>query len=686
MRVLSLFRAGGRRRPSFTLVLAIGIAGLMPVALAAQDAAPPDAAPPAGTGEEIEVIVTAERLDTPAADVPAQVSVISADEILASGATSIVEVLDRVAGVTFSSYSNEAQAQVDLRGFGNGSVGRVLVLVDGVSVNSPDLAGVNWLAIPLDAVERIEIVRGSAAATYGNHAVAGVINVITRTPQRPLELRAFAGVGSDATNHQRLGVGHSAAWGSLSASAERSHTDGFRDRSAVDTLGLALAAESVIGDDLSLRITGNWADTAYQLPGSLTAAQYESDPTQASNPDDEASEQRVAAGLAAEWTASETVSARLRTEYGYTSVDNDTASYGTYTTRDLTTLSASPALVVEWGVGLLPLRTRLGVDWSHARQEGTGYTDASRNTVSSETALWQDTLGTGITTTAFVTPTLDLRGALRYDQSTVGAEKASAGIDESTTHRATVFEGGATLRPTPATRLYLSGGTLFRYPAIDEQADLNFADQFEADLDPERGFTVEAGGRVEVRDLLSASVGAYWLEMRDEIRYVYDPATFSGANENIGATRRLGADVEARLTPATWIDLSVGYGFVAATFARGDDRGKRVPLTATHTLDAEATLSPVAWLAAGPRVSARSAMYQGGDTANDQERVDPTAVTDLFLRVTPPGIPGNCAVVAEVTNLMDVRYAPVQFYSTFSGTAYYPAPGRRWNLSVSYRF
>ena len=137
---------------------------------------------------QINLVVTASRRESNILSSPAFTSVITSTEIAESGSSNLVELLSRQAGLNFSSYSNEAQAQVSLRGFGENSFGRVLVLVDGRRLNNPDMQGLNWLAIPLESIERIEILHGPGSVLYGNNAIGGVINIITKTPNKPWSL------------------------------------------------------------------------------------------------------------------------------------------------------------------------------------------------------------------------------------------------------------------------------------------------------------------------------------------------------------------------------------------------------------------------------------------------------------------------------------------------------------------
>lgn len=129
---------------------------------------------------EATVVVTADRDTEDIGDVGSSVSVITADEIDASGARWLLEVLQFAPGVNVVRNGPPGTlTEVFIRG-ANG--GHTLFLIDGVKVNSPtsggyDLAGVQLSA---DQIDRIEIVRGPQSTLYGSQAIGGVINVITR--------------------------------------------------------------------------------------------------------------------------------------------------------------------------------------------------------------------------------------------------------------------------------------------------------------------------------------------------------------------------------------------------------------------------------------------------------------------------------------------------------------------------
>ena len=131
-------------------------------------------------------VVSASRREQNKSDSPVAIDVITHDDIVASGATSIVELLRFQVGIDVAeSTSLEGNsAQVNVRGLPQEFAQNMQVRVDGRSVVSSANAGVYWQSLPigLDDIDRIEIVRGPNAALYGANAGQGVINIITVKP------------------------------------------------------------------------------------------------------------------------------------------------------------------------------------------------------------------------------------------------------------------------------------------------------------------------------------------------------------------------------------------------------------------------------------------------------------------------------------------------------------------------
>lgn len=126
-----------------------------------------------------EVVVSSPRLDIPFSEDSKSITVITAEQIANTPATSLVDVLRLQAGVDVLRQGMEgANADIYLRG---GTFSQVLLLIDGIRVDDPQ-TGHHTLnsALPLDVIERIEIVKGPAARIYGQNAFTGAINIVTK--------------------------------------------------------------------------------------------------------------------------------------------------------------------------------------------------------------------------------------------------------------------------------------------------------------------------------------------------------------------------------------------------------------------------------------------------------------------------------------------------------------------------
>ena len=166
-----------------------------------------------------DVVVTASRVATPITDVIADVSIIDRDRLDQAGQSSLLDLLAQQPGVQFTSNgSYRSNSGIFLRG---ASASQTLVLIDGMRVGSATTGGASLENIPLQRIERIEILRGAASALYGPDAVGGVIQIFSKAPTDKLTLAANVGVGTDG--QQQAGVSLRGSAGALGYSLGVSH-------------------------------------------------------------------------------------------------------------------------------------------------------------------------------------------------------------------------------------------------------------------------------------------------------------------------------------------------------------------------------------------------------------------------------------------------------------------------------
>lgn len=172
-----------------------------------------------------DIVVTATRTPQPVKNLTADMSVISAAEIRAAGQSTLAEVLQTQPGVEIASNGGPgSNTSVYLRG---ANAGHTLVLVDGMRIGSATNGATALENIPLDQIERIEILRGPASHLYGSEAIGGVIQIFTRSGKGAPAANFSAGFGSFNTRTLSAGYGGEFGDNRISLQAGYKDTDGI---------------------------------------------------------------------------------------------------------------------------------------------------------------------------------------------------------------------------------------------------------------------------------------------------------------------------------------------------------------------------------------------------------------------------------------------------------------------------
>lgn len=162
-----------------------------------------------------EVIVTATRAPKNLKNVPITVQVITADDIRKSQATSFQTFLEtEMAGINFT-YEG-GMPNINMLGF---SGKYVLFLIDGERMAGETFDNIDYDRIDLENIERIEIIKGAASSLYGSNALGGVLNIITKKAQKPLEGSLSYQYNTSKNHKSNLSVGTKQKWGNLKMNA-----------------------------------------------------------------------------------------------------------------------------------------------------------------------------------------------------------------------------------------------------------------------------------------------------------------------------------------------------------------------------------------------------------------------------------------------------------------------------------
>lgn len=179
--------------------------------------------------QDLPVVLTASRLSQHISDAPNAMSVIDRETIEASGFNNVADIFKLVPGMYVSYYSGN-QAIVSYHGTTDQYARRMQVMIDGRTVYLPLFGQVDWEDLPLQIhdIERIEVVRGPAAASYGANSTQGVINIITREAG---ELRGLKGYATTGARNSKSASMH---WGRSGENLDFRMTAGYRSSDGFD--------------------------------------------------------------------------------------------------------------------------------------------------------------------------------------------------------------------------------------------------------------------------------------------------------------------------------------------------------------------------------------------------------------------------------------------------------------------
>jgi iron complex outermembrane receptor protein len=641
-----------------------------------------------------EVVVTATRDREEIRKVPANVSVITEEEIKKSGATTVVELLDKLEGIYVRSYSgNPAESIIDMRGFGGENpFGKTLILLDGRRLNRPDMRGINWMQVPINTIERIEVVRGASSVLYGDAAIGGVVNIITKKGEGPPKFNASVLAGSYGLHNERIGVRGAADKWSYALTGESNFSFGYRDRSKFSSQGGGFDVGYNASDFLNLSLGASFNKTDYQLPGALTKAQMEQNRRQyqPGAPDDEGSDKytNINLGIKSFWGSLGQLDVHFL--YGKKELQPNMTSWASYSNVDIDTYGLTPKYILAKEIFGFKNKLTLGVDWYHEPFKQTKFSTRERSTRNSVTDLTRDSIGWYIRDEFSIFDPLILSLGFRQDRTSIKGTNINFTApannwDDEKIHHAEAYEVGLTYLIGKASNVYAKYATVYRIPFLDEQSSywgfFPGSDFFDRKMEKETGKSIEVGTQISPVAGLKMGLSLFRIDMENEI--AYDSTLFK--NVNLDKTRHDGAEISVSYKLRDWARIYGNFTYHIATFEEGANKSKEVPLVPNRMANAGVEVFLPYNLTLRPEMRHVSNAFVSSDIDNNAEKLEAYTFYNLYLFYKPSIGKVKITAFFGVENLTDVKYS--SFGMEWGGAnVYYPMPGIQFKGGLSFEF
>lgn len=637
------------------------VTALLPFAALAQD--------PSITNEEVTVVIG--RTESTPLNIAANVDVIESSDIKISGAKNLTDLLRGRSGIQIS--DSNSGAVISMRGFSASQASsNTLIMIDGRRLNNIDISAPSISAIPLNQIERIEILNGSAGVLYGDQAVGGVINIITKAPDRVGgNVQLSGGSFNTYEGQANISAAINDKW-NVYLSGSYNEGDNYREHNANETSSI-LGRLQYKTESNTFFIESSYYDNYREMAGALTKEQFEQNPQQGSSnlalKDDDLHEMTSTIRLGYQHQLNSTWI--LDTNLNFKDTLQQSVSYGSSGEKNLSLLEFSSKVIGHMTTNRGDVNIVTGIDLSKGEVEF----DWGRENV-------QTVAGIFTQITAPISEQLSYIIGGRYsivqdDLTDADVYPNGVEFDED----AYVFEFGLNYQPSSEHRFYIRSDDNFRFSKVDEQA---YTSPGVKGLKPQTGRSYEAGWDWNPKSH-SVSLNVFRLDLEDEI--VFDPSAprpigggFAGANVNAEASTRYGSSIHWNWQVNSDLNTGLEYSYIDAEFTEGDNKGKSLSWVAEHTARGYAGIYFadnfqlfVEEIYVGER-------YLNGDNSNSKDQLDDYLLSNVALNY----VLNDWSVSLRADNLFDTKYASSAIAGWQDG--YYVGNGRSFRLTANYDF
>lgn len=637
-----------------------------------------------------KIVLTASRFDRDVASLPSSVTVISAEDITQSRSQTIGDVLKSQLGIHVSDNSSPKTTIVDMRGFGDTASRNVLVLVNHRRVNPVDNSGPDFLQIPIDSIERIEIIRGGASVLYGDNAVGGVINIITKKGKAGHQaiVSATYGTNDAIKTSQEFSGSHKTV--DYYFNAQQFETDGHRANSQLRSRDYVGRIGYAPIDPLAFDFRFNWHEDRYGLTGGLKdAALATLGPRGTANPEDYASTKDRMFALTTDfnpWPEDEMgkfvfdASFRNRDTYAVF------YSFGEYATkRNIDSWGLNGRYVVDRIINGQRLNLVTGVDYYTDDNQISGSAGNSDNV-----NITKDEIGVYVNGSYEVIDRLFLEAGTRYTKAYYTFDQISGTRTyQKQNPDKQVASAGLRYEYAKESNVFANVNQTFRFLTTDDWFDT--FNGLNTSLNQQKGVQYQAGVKHRFNEVMRVGMTPYWIDNRNEI--FLDPAGGGGfgATSNYDKTRRIGVELSNEIDVKAWFQelrlqrllWQTNYTYQHATFSAGVYKGNIIPMAPEFQGATSLTFGlseHLDWMLQGRYIGHQFAI---NDINNSLPQTDPYFVMDTRLSYARDA----WEVFGAIDNVLDTRYdIYVSKAVTSSLKSHFPAQGRSYQAGVKLKF
>ncbi|MGL4653264.1 TonB-dependent receptor [Cetobacterium sp.] len=600
-----------------------------------------------------ESVITSENSSATVADIPKNITILTAEEIAQRGAKTVAEALKLVSSVTVKEMGG-ADAAFDMRGQGATAKSNIVVLVDGAPINSIDLSGYKTSSIPVDNIERIEVIPSGGSVLYGDGAIGGIINIVTKMPKNKKSYGNLnSEIGSYGLKKQQAIYGTKINENlSLELDYLKKEKDGYRDYAKDDLESFGFRSRYKLSEG-EFGFKYNYSNTEFRAPGSLTREEIEEDRTQSNTN---------------AWRVDgKTEKNDFIGDYVYNiNSDLEFKLLGTFTHERYSSNGSNYKTEIKY---LKPQLKYSYLDSSYVVVGGDIYKGHTTDFAYGSGKAEKDSLGGFLINSYTIDKFRFTQGYRRQNIEYNGIDKKKNSYNKKFKEDAVELTGSYMYSDSGST--YISYTTGFRAPNTDEIR------AWDGEYKPQRTETYEIG----MKDYLGntyVSTSVFYIETENEIFYGKNDSADKKSNRNLdGISKRKGIEfsLEHYFDKLT---ISESLTYMKTEFKDGKDI-PGVPnikgvLNLNYKFNDKLTLNN-SWEYYGK-------MYANGDEENLGSKVDNYILSGVSFSYD---FKDGLIVSAGVNNLFNEKYYDYVGYSS-GKFSYYPAAERNYYLGVKYSF